>query len=123
MGVRGLSTWVQENKNSLAKPVNLADEAKTAKQTLTLLVDGTGFIFWIGDKLHRAMSDDLDYGLGSLLGGNYTHLHHLVKDFVSSFKSLGMELHFVFDPVSEALLYARSSNNMIRCRSIVKLLF
>ncbi|WRT64628.1 uncharacterized protein IL334_001561 [Kwoniella shivajii] len=114
MGVRGLETFVKENRTSLTKSVTLpsidGDGSPQSEEARTpIIVDAWGIIF----KLYL---DTLPW----TSGGEYLRYYKLVKKLVIAWRKVGLEPTFVFDgaapPEKHNTILSRASEKLVACQ-------
>ncbi|OWT36546.1 hypothetical protein J008_05379 [Cryptococcus neoformans] len=88
MGVRGLQTFVRENRGSLCRSVLLPERDPQGSQrgSIPLIVDAWGVIF----KLYL---DSLPWASG----GEYLRFYQITKQLIIAWRKVGLEPTFVFD--------------------------
>ncbi|EAL18507.1 hypothetical protein CNBJ1490 [Cryptococcus deneoformans B-3501A] len=88
MGVRGLQTFVRENRGSLCRSVLLPERDPQGSQrgSIPLIVDAWGVIF----KLYL---DSLPWASG----GEYLRFYQITKQLITAWRKVGLEPTFVFD--------------------------
>ncbi|WVQ75878.1 hypothetical protein IAR50_005512 [Cryptococcus sp. DSM 104548] len=88
MGVRGLQSFVKENRQSLCRSVILPekDARGTEKGAIPVIVDAWGVIF-------KVYLDSLPW----VSGGEYLRFYQLAKGLVTSWRKVNLEPTFVFD--------------------------
>ncbi|WVQ81788.1 hypothetical protein IAT38_003913 [Cryptococcus sp. DSM 104549] len=88
MGVRGLQTFVRENRGSLCRSVLLPEtsEQEVERGHMPIIVDAWGVIF-------QLYQDSLPW----TSGGEYLRFYQLTKALVNAWRRVGLEPTFVFD--------------------------
>ncbi|WWD21607.1 hypothetical protein CI109_106093 [Kwoniella shandongensis] len=116
MGVRGLQTFIKENRNSLCRSLILSEiddtnEAASAggKGKTPVVVDAWGIVY----KLYL---DSLPW----TSGGEYLRFYKLVKRLVKAWRKVGLEPTFVFDGATpsekHATVLRRFSDQLLTCQ-------
>ncbi|KAF9006359.1 PIN domain-like protein [Hymenopellis radicata] len=105
MGVHGLTTYLRENKRTLAKTLKVA--ATDEQSAIPVVVDAWSLIY----ALHQRCA------LPWIYGGEYQEFSKLVTDVVSAWIKVGFKVSFVFDgPYPEIkfpTLLSRASKSII----------
>ncbi|KAF9039488.1 PIN domain-like protein [Hymenopellis radicata] len=105
MGVHGLTTYLRENKRTLAKTLKVA--ATDEQSAIPIVVDAWSLIY----ALHQRCA------LPWIYGGEYQEFSKLVTDVVSAWIKVGFKVSFVFDgPYPEIkfpTLLSRASKSII----------
>ncbi|GMK54680.1 hypothetical protein CspeluHIS016_0112660 [Cutaneotrichosporon spelunceum] len=89
MGVRGLQTFLKENRQSLCRSLVLGPEEANTRPVLPLVVDAWGIIY-------QLYLDALPWASG----GEYRQFYRLVRRLVREWRAVGIEPVFVFDGAS-----------------------
>ncbi|KAK8847516.1 hypothetical protein IAR55_005374 [Kwoniella newhampshirensis] len=113
MGVRGLQTFIKENRNSLCRSVILPEfndvDGQGAKGKTPVVIDAWGIVY----KLYL---DSLPW----TSGGEYLRLYKLVNKLVKAWRKVGLEPTFVFDgaapPEKHDELLRRFSEQLLTCQ-------
>ncbi|ODN79518.1 hypothetical protein L202_03480 [Cryptococcus amylolentus CBS 6039] len=114
MGVRGLQSFVKENRGSLCRSVILPekDARGTEKGAVPIIVDAWGVIF----KLYL---DSLPW----VSGGEYLRFYQLAKKLVTSWRKVNLEPTFVFDGAAPVEKHATTLKRMTESLVAPKLFF
>lgn len=83
MGVHGLSRWVKSNKSILSTTNSFPNVEEL--ESVALVIDALAFLY------HTSAQKD------SIRGGNYSEYRQILVDYVTYWRSVGLEPHFVFD--------------------------
>ncbi|WWC68094.1 uncharacterized protein I206_102015 [Kwoniella pini CBS 10737] len=114
MGVKGLESFVRENRTSLTKTIILpsVDQSGTSidgTNRIPIIVDAWGIIF----KLYL---DSLPW----TSGGEYLRYYKLVKKLVKGWRKVGLEPTFVFDgagpPEKHLTTLSRAAEKLLACQ-------
>ncbi|WWC59616.1 uncharacterized protein I303_102175 [Kwoniella dejecticola CBS 10117] len=114
MGVKGLESFVRENRTSLTKtvtlpPIDTSSSANDGTDKIPIIVDAWGIIF----KLYL---DSLPW----TSGGEYLRYYKLVKQLVQGWRNVGLEPTFVFDgagpPEKHETTLSRASEKLLACQ-------
>ncbi|WWC86760.1 uncharacterized protein L201_001639 [Kwoniella dendrophila CBS 6074] len=119
MGVKGLETFVRDNRTSLTKSISLPSLGEIPATTTTdsngeekrtpIIVDAWGIIF----KLYL---DTLPW----TSGGEYLRYYKLVKKLVNAWRKVGLEPTFVFDgaapPEKHNTILSRATEKLLSCQ-------
>ncbi|WVW78282.1 hypothetical protein I302_100235 [Kwoniella bestiolae CBS 10118] len=114
MGVRGLESFIRENRTSLTKTLSLPtlddNSASGSSDGKTpIIVDAWGVIF----KLYL---DTLPW----TSGGEYLRYYKLVKKLIIAWRKVGLEPTFVFDgaapPEKHQTILSRASEKLLSCQ-------
>ncbi|KDN33644.1 hypothetical protein RSAG8_13263, partial [Rhizoctonia solani AG-8 WAC10335] len=85
MGVRGLTTFLRDNRSAISKQETFKNTPGAS--TRPLVVDGWSLIYALY----------YDSGLPWVYGGEYESFAILVKNLVNAWIAVGLEPYFVFD--------------------------
>ncbi|OCF58649.1 hypothetical protein L486_03139 [Kwoniella mangroviensis CBS 10435] len=119
MGVRGLESFIRENRTSMTKTISLPTIDDSTSSSLTdssnddgripIIVDAWGVIF----KLYL---DTLPW----TSGGEYLRYYKLIKRLVNAWRSVRLEPTFVFDgaapPEKHQTILSRASEKLLSCQ-------
>ncbi|KAF9456941.1 hypothetical protein BDZ94DRAFT_1124986, partial [Collybia nuda] len=108
MGIRGLTTYLQENQRTLCNTLSLPSVSP-----VPLVVDGWSFIY----EIHR------NSGLPWVYGGEYESYHRLVSVVVNAWIKVGFRLYFVFDGAYPPLKFPTLSSRLSQSHIQPSLLF
>lgn len=104
MGVRGLQTFVRENRGSLCRSVLLPERDPQGSQrgSIPLIVDAWGWVccYLFSDRLLTVTSVIFKLYLDSLpwaSGGEYLRFYQITKQLIIAWRKVGLEPTFVFD--------------------------
>ncbi|EIW71127.1 hypothetical protein TREMEDRAFT_27432 [Tremella mesenterica DSM 1558] len=89
MGVRGLTTFLNDNRYSLCQTVTLNLDNTSSRPSSSAVVDAWGLIF------HLYLNN-----LPWAAGGEYLGVYRLTKYLIQSWRRVGLEPLFVFDGVA-----------------------
>ncbi|KAK4684737.1 hypothetical protein P7C73_g5432, partial [Tremellales sp. Uapishka_1] len=109
MGVKGLQTFLKENRQSLCSSIHLDRNGAAERGQVAVVVDAWGVIF-------QLYLDCLPW----TSGGEYLRFYQLVSRLVESWRSVGLEPTFVFDgtapPDKHTTLLDRFQRNLTTSR-------
>ncbi|WVQ98179.1 hypothetical protein IAU59_005301 [Kwoniella sp. CBS 9459] len=110
MGVRGLESFIKENRTSLCRTISLsASDHSEDKERTPVIVDAWSIVF----KLYL---DSLPW----TSGGEYLRFYQTVKRLVNAWRRVGLEPIFVFDGPAPAekheTLIQRGQEKIVACQ-------
>ncbi|OCF38851.1 hypothetical protein I317_07359 [Kwoniella heveanensis CBS 569] len=110
MGVRGLESFIKENRTSLCRTISLsASDHSEDRERTPVIVDAWGIVF----KLYL---DSLPW----TSGGEYLRYYQAVKRLVTAWRRVGLEPIFVFDGPAPAekhdTLVQRGQEKIVACQ-------
>lgn len=97
MGVKGLQTFLKENRQSLCRTLVLDRDGAAARPRVPVVVDAWG---WVHDDTYADSSIIYQLYLDSLpwtAGGEYLRFYLIARELVEGWRSVGLEPTFVFD--------------------------
>lgn len=115
MGVRGLTTYIDEHNQSCVKVVDLIQIAKERK--VELIVDFYSFIGFLLPEMYRNARAYYGNEYLAIPGGDYCLYHHWIMRIAEDLRNAGIVLVFYADgPVGASLSHKESKMPMLKKR-------